>query len=125
MQRQGWGIYFHTPEGKVEFMCPPQGIHHLDLSQPKKVVLMLAMALQEQFEGYTKTQIDGIAKARCLQAMFEHPLQQQFKKFVCEKLIMNFPCNKKCHDKCLQTIWLRPYMTKRKDSLSGPYLNTT
>ena len=46
------------PGGTVKFMHHPCGLHYLDLPLPEHKEILMAMILGEQYEGYTKHQID-------------------------------------------------------------------
>ena len=52
----------HTSNGKMEFKCHPRGLHYLDLSKLVNAEIVMAMTLQEKFEGYTKRQIEDAKK---------------------------------------------------------------
>ena len=66
-------------------------LHYLDLECKKEIGMALVMMVQENFEGYTKKQVESAIKTCCLQAMLGHFSRKDFKVMVNANLIANCP----------------------------------
>ena len=61
----GGGVFtVHTNKGKMEVILHPKGLHYLDLYQYDTVDLMIAMTVQDNYEGYTKYEVKKATEAR-------------------------------------------------------------
>ena len=85
----------HTKEGLVEFMLHESGLHYLDLKDQHESGVTLVTTIRDNFEGYTKHEVEGAIKAQELQAMLGHPSQKDFEGMVCTNLVANCPVTKK------------------------------
>ena len=47
--------------------------------------------MKQNYEVYTKQQIDRATQAHCLQGMIGHPLQCDFETLIQERMIQNYP----------------------------------
>jgi hypothetical protein len=82
----------HTPGGVVEFKSSPRGLHYLNLAdEDSKIEYMLVNTVRENFEGFTKHEIEKATEAGRLQGMIGHPTEREFTGMVREKLITNCP----------------------------------
>ena len=82
----------HTTGGVVEFKPSPRGLHYLDRAdEDSKIEYMLVNTVRENFEGFTKHEIEKATEARRLQGMIGHPTEREFTGMVREKLITNCP----------------------------------
>ena len=81
----------HTLGNMIEFICHPCGLHSLDLNNPKNAGIMLAIMVKEQYNIYSKAQVEGARKACCPQGLIRHLSQRQFEELVHEKLLVNCP----------------------------------
>ena len=58
------GIFeVHTTQGIVAFIPHKSGLHYLDLNDNEEVATAMVMMIKENFEGYTKKQVEGAIKA--------------------------------------------------------------
>ena len=81
----------HTPKGNIEFICYPHGLHYLDLAKPQLPHVLIAMTIKENYDGYTKNQIDGAILAQHWHGMMWHPSQCDFENLVHDQTIQNCP----------------------------------
>jgi hypothetical protein len=57
----------HTPGRMVEFKSSPHGLHYLDITNKgSKVEWTLVNTVQENFEGFTRREVEKANEARCL-----------------------------------------------------------
>ena len=82
----------HTSQRIVEFFPHESGLHYLDLKDHKEAGIALVTTIRENFEEYTKKQVEGAIKACHLQAMFGHLSRKDFKGIIVHgNLIANCP----------------------------------
>ena len=81
----------HTKQGIVEFIPHESELHYLDLKDNEEAGVALVTTIRENFEGYTKKQVEGAINACHLQAMLGHPSRKDFKGIVHVNLIVNCP----------------------------------
>ena len=53
----------HTSQGIIEFIPHESGRHYLDLKDKEEEGTILVTTIRENFEGYTKKQVEGAIKA--------------------------------------------------------------
>ena len=63
----------------------------MDIKDNKDLSIDLVTMVRENFEGYTKKQLEGAIKACHLQAMLGHSSRKDFKGMVHANLIANCP----------------------------------
>ena len=73
----------HSNQEIVEFIPHKSGLNYLDLKDNKEVGVALVATIQENFEGFTKKQVEGAIKPHCLQAMLGHPSKKDSEGLVC------------------------------------------
>ena len=117
------GVFIvHTPNGKIEFVCHPWGLHYLNMSKPHSAEVIVAMMLQEQFKGYTKRQIKDAKKPDAFMVCWG--IHQKYNTTICYvKNDDKLPSNSNQHDNFLQNIWPKPCRIKGEDNSPGtiPY----
>ena len=69
-----------------EFIPHESGLHYLDLKGNEEDGIALVTTIKENFEGFTKKQVEGAIRAHCFQAMLGHPLREDFESMVCANL---------------------------------------
>ena len=67
------------------------GLHYLDLKDKHESGVELVTTIRDNFDGYTKHEVEGAVRAHCLQGMLGHPSQKNFEEMVCANLIANCP----------------------------------
>ena len=86
------GVFtIHTPKRNIKFIQHPCGLHYLDLTKTPFLHILMVMTMKENYEGYTKNQIDGAIRTRCIYGMMDDPSQHDFKNLVHDRMIQNCP----------------------------------
>ena len=65
------------------------GLHYLDLKEKQEAGVVLVTTIRDNFEGYTKKQVEGAIKAQRFQAMLGHHSRKDYESMVCANLIAN------------------------------------
>ena len=94
----------HTSQGVVEFIPHKSGLHYLDLKNNEEDGTALVTTIKENFERFTKKQVEGAIKAHCFQAMLGHPSRKDFKSMVHANLIAKC-CDPRKYLSCSSTLW--------------------
>jgi hypothetical protein len=89
---QGRVFQVHTDGGIVEFKPSSRRLHYHDVSDPSSnLELMLVNTVRENFEGYTRQDVERAREARRIQAMIANPTKREFAGMVHDKLLTNCP----------------------------------
>jgi hypothetical protein len=89
---RGGVFQVHTDGGIVEFKPSSRGLHYHNVSDHScKVELMLVNTVRENFEGYTRHDVERAREARRIQGMIANPTKREFAGMVREKLLTNCP----------------------------------
>ena len=110
----------HTNEGIVEFKPSARGLHYHDVSDANSnIELMLVNTVRENFEGYSRHEIERAKEARRIQGMIANPTEREFAGIMREKLLNNCPVTVQDVDNANQIIGpdlanLRGKMTRTK-----------
>ncbi len=89
---QGGVFQVYTDGGIMEFKPSSRGLHYHKVSDPSSnVELMLVNTVRENFEGYTRHDVERAREARCIQGMIANPTKRKFAGMVREKLLTNCP----------------------------------
>jgi hypothetical protein len=89
---QGSVFQVHTDGGIVEFKPSSRGLHYHGVSDPSRNVgLMLINTVRENFEGYTRHDVERAREAQRIQGMIANPTEREFADMVQEKLLTNCP----------------------------------
>jgi hypothetical protein len=76
----------------MEFKPSSCGLHYHDVSDPSsKVELMLLNTVRENFERYTRQDVERAREAHCIQGMIANSTKREFAGMVREKLLTNCP----------------------------------
>ncbi len=76
----------------MEFKPSGRGLHYHDVSDPSSNVgLMFVSTVRENFEGYTRHDVERTREARHIQGMIGNPTKREFAGMVREKLLTNCP----------------------------------
>ena len=80
----GGAFVCHTEKGNMVFRrCPSTGFPYIDLNQDKTgVAAMLVQSIRQNFEGYTREEVEGAILARKMQGRGGHPSEAAFKREV-------------------------------------------
>ena len=81
----------HTDSGIVEFIPHNSGLHYLELKDNEEAGVTLVATVRENFEEYTRKEVEGAIKACCLQAMLGHHSRKDFEGMVHLNLIAKCP----------------------------------
>jgi hypothetical protein len=82
----------HTPGGVVEFKSSSGGLHYLDITDKgSKVEWMLVNMVQDNFEGFTRREVEKASEVQRLQGMISNHSQREFAGMVHKNLITNRP----------------------------------
>ncbi len=98
----------HTPKGVVEFISTSKGLHYVDLSTMPKAAYMLVNTstedddepkehilhvntVRDNFEGFTKKQVQQAHCARRLMSMLASPFEQDFQGLVHSHMLPECP----------------------------------
>jgi hypothetical protein len=82
----------HTKGGIVEFKPSARGLHYHDVSNANRnIELMLVNTVRENFEGYSRHEIEGSKEVRHIQGIIANPTEREFAGMVREQLLTN--CN--------------------------------
>ena len=81
----------HTPNGIIKFNPHENGLHYIDLKDGGAPEITLVTTMRENYQVFTKNEIEGAIKAREMQAMLGHPSWCVFKHMVHARLIANCP----------------------------------
>jgi hypothetical protein len=89
---RGGVFQVHTDGRIVEFKPSSHGLHYHDISDPSSnVELMLVDTVRENFEGYTRHDVERAREARRIQGIIANPTEREFAGMVREKLLTNRP----------------------------------
>ena len=78
-------------QGVVEFIPHESGLHYLDMKEKEETGIAHVTMIRENFEGYTKKQVEGTIEAHHLHAMLGHPSRNDFEGMVHANLTANCP----------------------------------
>eukprot|EP00804_Cyclotella_cryptica_P006894 CCRYP_007059-RA/>CCRYP_007059-RA protein AED:0.47 eAED:-0.58 QI:0/-1/0/1/-1/1/1/0/231 len=78
-------------KGIIEFKPCSKGLHYFDMSELSDREAMHVQTVQQNYEGFTKEQVQQAIKARKLQAMLGSPTKADFKAMVRGKLMDDCP----------------------------------
>ena len=83
-QQKGGAFICHTENGEVAFeRCPATGFPYMDLSQDKTgAAAMLVQTIRQNFEGYTRQEVERAILARKMQSRGGHPSEAVLKREV-------------------------------------------
>jgi len=82
----------HTNEGIMEFKPSAQGLHYHDVSDASSnIELMLVNTVRENFEGYSRHEVEKAKEAQRIQGMIANPTEREFAGMVCKQLLTNCP----------------------------------
>ena len=56
----------HTKNVAMEFFPYPNGLNYLDLEKEQNKEILIAMTVQDNYEGHTKHEIERVVEARRL-----------------------------------------------------------
>ncbi|KAL7484711.1 hypothetical protein ACHAW6_010338 [Cyclotella cf. meneghiniana] len=81
-QQKGGAFICHTENGEVAFeRCPATGFPYMDLSQDKTgAAAMLVQTIRQNFEGYTRQEVERAILARKMQSRGGHPSEAVLKR---------------------------------------------
>ncbi|KAL7528833.1 hypothetical protein ACHAWF_002726 [Thalassiosira exigua] len=85
---QGGGAFIvHAPGSEIKFKrCEDTGFPYIDLDDHgDEAAVMLVQTVRQNFEGYTRQEVERAIEARKLQARTGHPSEDAFKKEVNRK----------------------------------------
>ena len=100
--RDRGGIFkVHIKDDLVEFVPHESGLHYLNLKDQHESGVTLVTTIKDNFEGYTKHEVERTVKAWELQIMLGHPSQKDFEGMVCANLIANCPVTENHISICL------------------------
>ena len=89
---RGGVFQVHTEEGIVEFKPSNRGLHYHDVSDKNSnFEMMLVNTVRENFEGYSRHEVEKAKEARRIQGMIVNPTERKFAGMVREKLLTNCP----------------------------------
>ncbi len=89
---QGEVVKVHTDGGIVEFKASSRGLHYHDVSDPSSnMELMLVNTVRDNFEGYTRQDVERAREAQRIQGMIANPTKREFAGMVHEKPLTNCP----------------------------------
>ncbi len=76
----------------MEFKPSSRGLHYHNVSDPSSNVdLMLVNTVRENFEGYTRHDVERAREAQRIQGMIANPTEREFAGMVWKKLLTNCP----------------------------------
>jgi hypothetical protein len=82
----------HTNEGIVEFKPSTRGLHYHDVSDASSnIELMLVNTVRDNFEEYSRHEVEKAKEAQRIQGMIAHPTKREFAGMVREQLLTNCP----------------------------------
>jgi hypothetical protein len=77
----------HTDGGIVEFIQSSRRLHYHEVSNPSSnMEQMFVTTVRENFEGYTRQDVEKAREAQCIQGMITNPTKRKFAGMVHEKL---------------------------------------
>jgi hypothetical protein len=80
---EGNNFVVHTKDGSVALHNNEAGMPYIDLEESsERAALCFIQTIREQFEGFTKREIEAARAAREAQAMIGHPPDREFKQLV-------------------------------------------
>ncbi len=89
---RGGVFQVHTNEGIVKFMPSARGLHYHDVSDASSnIELMLVNMVRENFEGYSRHEVEKAKEAQRIQGMIANPTEMEFAGMVREQLLTNCP----------------------------------
>jgi hypothetical protein len=89
---RGGVFQVHTEGGIVEFKPSSRGLQYHNVSaSSSNVGLILVNTVRENFEGYTRHDVERAREARRIQGMIANPTKREFAGMVQEKLLTNCP----------------------------------
>ena len=81
----------NTPGGTVEFKPQKKWLLYLDMNPIDKSAITLVTTVWDNFEGFTKKEIEGATKAQEIQAILGHLSRYDFENMVHAELKANCP----------------------------------
>jgi hypothetical protein len=82
----------HTKEGPVELSNNEAGMPYIDLDKSEeRAALCFVQTIRQNYEGYTKCEVEAARRAREVQAMVGQPPDREFRKMVSSNRIPNCP----------------------------------
>ncbi len=89
---RGGVFHVQTNKGIMEFKPSARGHHYHDVADASSnIELILVNRVQENFEGYSRHEVEKAKEARHIQGMIENPTEREFSGMVREKLLTNCP----------------------------------
>jgi hypothetical protein len=89
---RGGVFQVHTNQGIVEFKPSARGLHYHDVSNASSnIELMLVNTVRENFEGYSRHEVEKAKEAQRIQGMIANPTERDFAGMVHEQLLTNCP----------------------------------
>eukprot|EP00804_Cyclotella_cryptica_P010780 CCRYP_008725-RA/>CCRYP_008725-RA protein AED:0.40 eAED:0.50 QI:0/0/0/1/1/1/2/0/173 len=81
-EQDGGAFVCHTKNGAVVFKrCPTTGFPFVDLSKERRIAAaVLIQTVRQNFEGYTREEVERAIMARKMQSRSGHPSETTFKR---------------------------------------------
>ena len=91
---EGGVFKVHTPGGIVKFKAHENWLHYLDMNDEEELAITLVTTIRDNFQGFSKKEIEGAIQAHKMQAMLGHPPCLNFENMVCARFTDNCPMSK-------------------------------